>query len=215
MTQSSPGLTHERDLAAYGPVAGLDEAGRGAWAGPVVAGAVILPVERADLQQALKGVRDSKLCTPLQREHLYPVVLEVALAVAAGVADPGEIDRLGIVGATRLAMHRALVALRIQPSALLIDGQHMRLPASPLPQRCLSFGERHSLSIAAASIIAKVTRDRLMVEAETKYAGYGFAQNKGYGTAQHSLALQAIGPCDFHRRSFAPVHRSLHQWGRI
>lgn len=211
MTALSPGLKHEREWQAQGltPIAGLDEAGRGAWAGPVVAAAVILPLERGDLHSALRGVRDSKLCTPRQRERLYEVVMEVAAAVSVGQASVREIEAHGIVAATRLAMQRALQALKIRPQALLIDGAAMHLPAVPLPQRTLTKGEWCSLSIAAASIIAKVTRDRLLIEAGRAYPEYGFALHKGYGTALHRRTLEALGPCDLHRRNFAPVRDRL------
>ncbi len=190
-------------------VAGLDEAGRGAWAGPVVAGAVILPLERPDLAAALDGVRDSKLLSPAQREALAPLVRETALAAAVGVASAQEVETLNVVGATRQAMMRALAALSVEPEALLIDGRTLRLRASKLPQQSLKDGERHSLSIAAASILAKVTRDRLMAELDTEHPGYGFAQHKGYGTPQHRQALAALGPCPIHRRTYAPVRQGL------
>lgn len=207
MRATSPGLDYERTLQAQGlvPIAGLDEAGRGAWAGPVVAAAVILPLERSDLHVALRGVRDSKLCTPHQRERLYDVVMEVAVAVGVGEASAREIEAHGIVAATRLAMQRAVAALGVAPQALLIDGHTMHLPAVPLPQQPLAKGEWRSMSIAAASIIAKVTRDRLLREAEQVYPEYGFALHKGYGTALHRQALERLGPCDLHRRNFAPV----------
>ncbi len=190
-------------------VAGLDEAGRGAWAGPVVAGAVILPLERPDLAAALDGVRDSKLLSPAQREVLAPLVRETALAAAVGFASAQEVETLNVVGATRQAMMRALAALSVEPEALLIDGRTLRLRASKLPQQSLKDGERHSLSIAAASILAKVTRDRLMAELDTEHPGYGFAQHKGYGTPQHRQALAALGPCPIHRRTYAPVRQGL------
>lgn len=211
MTALSPGLAYEREWQARGltPVAGLDEAGRGAWAGPVVAAAVILPVGRSDLRTALRGVRDSKLCTPYQRERLYEVVMGVATAVGVGQAGAREIEAHGIIAATRLAMQRALEALEIRPQALLIDGATMHLPTVLLPQRTLTKGEWRSLSIAAASIIAKVTRDRLLIEAGRAYPQYGFARHKGYGTALHRRALEELGPCDLHRRNFAPVRDHL------
>jgi ribonuclease HII len=190
-------------------VAGLDEAGRGAWAGPVVAGAVILPLERPGLAAALDAVRDSKLLTPAQREALAPLVWETALAAAVGVASAQEVETLNVVGATRQAMMRALSALSVEPEALLIDGRTLRLRASKLPQQSLKDGERHSLSIAAASILAKVTRDRLMAELDEEHPGYGFAQHKGYGTPQHRRALAALGPCPIHRRTYAPVRQGL------
>ncbi len=211
MRAKSPALDYELALQAQGlvPVAGLDEAGRGAWAGPVVAAAVVLPLERSDLHTVLRGVCDSKLCTPYQRERLYDVVMKAAVAVGVGEASAREIEAHGIVEATRLAMQRAVEALGVAPQALLIDGHTMRLPAVPLPQQLLVRGEWCSLSIAAASIIAKVTRDRLLVELGRAYPDYGFALHKGYGTAQHRQALERLGPCDLHRRNFAPVKRRL------
>ncbi len=188
-------------------VAGVDEAGRGPWAGPVVAGAVVLPPDPA-VARALAGVRDSKQLSPHQRERLFGVIKSLAVSWAAGVVSCQEIDRLGILPATRLAMRQAidgLNALGGAPQALLVDA--VRLPAIPLPQRSLIHGDALSLSIAAASIIAKVTRDQLMREMDGQYPGYGFARHKGYGTAQHAQALNELGPCPIHRRSFAPVAR--------
>ncbi len=187
-------------------VAGLDEAGRGPWAGPVTAAAVVLPAGD-DCLRALVGVDDSKRLTPRRREALAPVIKSVAVAWGVGMAESGEIDRLGIVPATRLAMERALGALGLAPQALLIDA--VRLPGVTFPQRSLIHGDALSLSIAAASILAKVARDRLMVEMDGQYPGYGFARHKGYGTRVHAEALARLGPCPIHRRSFAPVARRL------
>ena len=211
MVAATPGLKHEQALWARGlrAVAGLDEAGRGAWAGPVVAGAVVLPPERDDLLAALDGVRDSKLCSARQREALYPVVLEVAAAAGVGVASAREVEALNVVGATRLAMARALEALAAQAPTLLIRGATLRLPAVHPPQHSFKEGEKVSLSIAAASILAKVTRDRLLVELDAQYPGYGFAQHKGYGTAYHQQMLARHGPCDIHRRTYTPIRASL------
>ncbi len=188
-------------------IAGLDEAGRGAWAGPVAAGAVILPLQRIDLLAALDGVRDSKLCTPRERDRLDRVVREVAGGVGVGMATVEEIDGLGIASATRLAMQRALEALPVAPQALLID--YVRLREVRLPQRSVVKGDQKSCSIAAASIVAKVARDRLMVELDSVYPGYGLAAHKGYGTERHQAALDELGPCSLHRRSFAPVRERL------
>jgi ribonuclease HII len=211
MTNVTPALDLEQALWAKSvtAVAGLDEAGRGAWAGPVVAGAVILPADRDDLAEALEGVRDSKACSAAQREALFPVVEEIARAHAVGVATCREVEQYNVVGATRLAMMRALESLPLQAAALLIDGRTLRLPRVNLPQQSMSRGEDRSLSIAAASILAKVTRDRMMVEYEDQHPGYGFAQHKGYGTAQHWQALLEQGPCDIHRRTYAPVRERL------
>jgi ribonuclease HII len=183
-------------------VAGLDEAGRGAWAGPVVAAAVILPRD-AMRRLALRGVRDSKLLTPHQRQALLPMIHQAALAIGVGGASHAEIDSFGIVPATRLAMQRAIEALPLAPDALLIDA--LRLPAVPLPQRVLFHADRLCLSVAAASVVAKVTRDRLMAELDTQYPGYGFAQHKGYGTAVHQRALAGLGVSAIHRLTFEPV----------
>ena len=157
------------------------------------------------MARALAGVRDSKQLSPRQRERLLPIIQAVAVSWAAGVVSCEEIDRLGILPATRLAMRQAVDALSATPQALLVDA--VRLPAIPLPQRSLIHGDALCLSIAAASIVAKVTRDRLMVEMDAQYPGYGFARHKGYGTAQHAQALNELGPCPIHRRSFAPVAR--------
>lgn len=200
-----PTLAYEQRLwaAGYHCVAGLDEAGRGAWAGPVVAAAVILPAGDPGLLQHLEGVRDSKMLSPKRREALLEVVRRHALALAVGVVAPASIDDLGIVPATRRAMAQALDALSPPPDHLLVD--HLTLPDVPLPQHSLPKGDALVLSIAAASIVAKVTRDRLMVELEARFPGYGFARHKGYGTARHRAALAALGPSEIHRLSFAPL----------
>ena len=187
----------------YRILAGMDEAGRGPWAGPVVAAAVILPVEREDLLATLTGTRDSKLLSARQRECLFPLIHEVALGVGVGVASAAFIDQHGIMPATREAMHQALSTLPLAPSYLLID--YLRLPTVPIPQRGVPKGDQKHLSIAAASIVAKVTRDRLMVEMDERYPGYGFARHKGYGTPQHREALNRLGVCAIHRLSFAPM----------
>ncbi|MBN1427794.1 MAG: ribonuclease HII [Anaerolineae bacterium] len=188
-------------------IAGLDEVGRGAWAGPVAAGAVILPLQRVDLPDALAGVRDSKLCSARERERLDQVVRQVAEGVGIGMASVAEIDSLGIAPATRLAMRRALDALPSAPQALLID--YVRLREVALPQRSLVKGDRKSYSIAAAGIVAKVARDRLMTELDAEYPGYGLAAHKGYGTKYHQAALDELGPCVLHRRSFRPIRERL------
>ncbi len=184
-------------------VAGLDEVGRGAWAGPVYAAAVILPQE-GEARAALEGVRDSKLLSPVQRARLALRILEVALAAAVGRAEAVEVDTLGIVPATRLAMRRALAALPLSPDALILDA--LRLPTVRLPQEAFPCADAHSLSVAAASILAKVRRDDWMATvAERDFPGYGFAQHKGYGVRQHQLALADLGVCPLHRRTFRPV----------
>lgn len=183
-------------------VAGVDEAGRGAWAGPVTAGAVILPKEK-DLERLLAGVRDSKQMSAHQRDVMLEKVKEVAVAWAVGWASNVEIDMVGILPATRLAMQRAVVSLQPYPQALLIDA--VRLPVLALPQESMKFGDQLSLSIAAASICAKVYRDRWMRAVDTLYPGYGFACHKGYGTKQHQSALAGLGVCELHRFAFKPM----------
>ena len=186
-------------------VAGIDEAGRGPLAGPVVAACVVLPFgKRPD------GLNDSKLLTPRQRETLFEAILDLARGCGLGVVSAPEIDRLNILRATHLAMRQALDALPagMQPDLVLIDG----LPVRPFPldQVALVKGDSRSASIAAASILAKVTRDRLMCEYDALYPMYGFASHKGYGTASHLRALAEHGPCpQLHRRSFRPVAEAL------
>lgn len=200
-----PDLSQELTLfsAGYTYVAGLDEAGRGAWAGPVFAAAVVLPLDRSDLADLLDGVRDSKLLSPARREALLPVIEDVAVAVGVGWADPAEIDELGIAPATRQAMAHALSGLNGQVSALLID--YVRLPEVDLHQRTLPKADARCLSVAAASIVAKVARDRLMEQLDEEIPGYGFAQHKGYGTRQHRQALAQLGPSPVHRMSWRPL----------
>ena len=207
-----PTLKLERRFLAQGYhlIAGIDDAGRGAWAGPVVAAAVILPLNRRNLTAALKGVNDSKKLTARQREKLYEVIREVALSVGVGGAGPGEIDAGGIVPATRAAMQRAIAMLHPQPDALLIDAVNLSSLFS-LPQHSLYYGDSLSLSIAAASIIAKVSRDRAMAKLDALYPGYGLARHKGYGTALHKAALEQLGVSEAHRRSYRPVRKLISQ----
>ncbi len=204
-----PSLAYEMHLwgRGYRRIAGLDEVGRGAWAGPVVAAAVILSPHDPLLWQRLAGVRDSKQLGPRQREVLLGTIQEHAVALGIGAVPPTEIDTLGIVTATRRAMALAVRDLAPQPDSLLID--YLSLPDVPLPQHSLPKGDARVLSIAAASIIAKVSRDRMMVEFHDRFPGYGFADHKGYGTAQHHSALETLGPCAIHRLSFAPVQALL------
>ena len=208
MTKPYPGLTLERRQWRQGRrwVAGLDEVGRGAWAGPVVAAAVILPPDNPSLRAALKGVTDSKLLTARQRERLFDTIHAVALAVGVGGAGANEVDVGGLLPATRAAMQRAVAMLSPQPQALLVDAVDLRSVVA-LPQQWPFHGELRSLSIAAASIVAKVHRDRWMAGLEQRCPGYGFAQHKGYGTAQHMAALAQVGVCEAHRLSYAPVAR--------
>jgi ribonuclease HII len=169
----------------------------------VVAAAVILPPDEAALRQQLVGVRDSKQLSPARRELLLETIQQFALAWGVGAVPPAAIDELGIVPATRQAMRLALDALSPPADHLLID--YLRLPRVALPQISLPKGDAHILSVAAASIVAKVSRDRMMVELDLAYPGYGLGQHKGYGTAQHRAALEALGPSACHRLSFAPV----------
>ena len=183
-------------------IAGLDEAGRGAWAGPVSAAAVILS-PAADLIERLRGVRDSKQMTARQRAFWAEKIREAALAWGVGFASCTEIDEIGIVPATRLAMRRALQRLELAPEHLLIDA--LRLPEVALPQTAVIKGDASILSIAAASVLAKTERDAWMVKLECDYPGYGFARHKGYGTAAHRAALESLGACAEHRMSFKPL----------
>ena len=189
-------------------IAGLDEAGRGPLAGPVVAAAVILPL--SDLDECLlcfAGVRDSKQVTTQAREHLYEVIMQHALAVGTGIGSVELIDEVNILQATKHAMRIALTQLALPPQALLLDA--LSLPEIELPQRSIIKGDERCLSIAAASIIAKVNRDRMMVQLHEEYPAYGFAQHKGYGTEAHLAALRQHGASPHHRRSFAPVRELL------
>ena len=199
-----PDLRFETERWAAGQlwVAGIDEAGRGALAGPVAVGAVILPPQPR-LGAALAGVRDSKQLTPAQRDLWGERIRRVAVAWAVGYATAEEIDAGGIAPATRLAASRAIAALTPPPQALLID--FLTLPEWPLPQTSLVKGDCRSLSIAAASILAKTVRDAHLLTLDARYPGYGLAQHKGYGTAEHCAALAAHGPSPIHRRSFRPV----------
>ena len=202
-----PGLTEECRLWAQGytRIAGLDEAGRGAWAGPVVAAAVILPPNPAELARQLAPVRDSKLLTPRRRELCYEIITSCALSWGVGFVSAAEIDRIGILPATRRAMLLAIEALSVPADFLLIDA--LQLPQVPLPQRAFIKGDRDHLSIAAASIVAKVTRDRWLQALDERFPGYGLARHKGYGTPEHWAALCALGPSPEHRHSFAPIRQ--------
>jgi ribonuclease HII len=208
-TYVPPDLHEEVALCAagYTRVAGVDEAGRGAWGGPVCAAAVVLPLDQPDLIDLMKGVRDSKQLSPARREALLPLVLEMAEAVGVGWAAPAEVDERGIVPATRLAMARAVFRLDGRVDALLVD--YVRLPDLDLPQRALPKADARCLSVAAASIVAKVTRDRRMVALDRDLPGYGFARHKGYGTRQHREALARLGPSPIHRMSWRPLRETL------
>ncbi|HSQ60182.1 MAG TPA: ribonuclease HII [Acidobacteriota bacterium] len=187
-----------------GPIAGVDEAGRGPLAGPVVAACVALPPEAT-----LRGVRDSKELTAAEREAALERIRAVATASGIGVASVAEVDAFNIRMATLLAMRRAVEALGIQPQGLLIDGRDVIFVPPPVLCEAVVDGDARSLSIAAASILAKVTRDRMMDEMAAAYPVYRFQENKGYGTPDHLEALRAHGPCDLHRKSFRPVRELL------
>jgi ribonuclease HII len=182
----------------YRAVAGLDEAGRGPLAGPVVAAVVILP-----RKCRLDGVNDSKIVPEPERERLYTEILRKAFGVGLGLATAAEIDALNILQATRLAMSRALDSLKVPPDFLLLDA--VSLPFVRLPQRPIIKGDSLSVSIAAASILAKVSRDRLMRDYHRRFPDYNFQAHKGYGTPEHLKLLAEHGPCELHRRSFRPV----------
>jgi ribonuclease HII len=207
-TAAWPHLEFERPLWEAGClfVAGIDEAGRGALAGPVAAGAVVLPAS-PDILDLLSGVRDSKLMSPKQRQTWAGTICEQSAGWAVGTASSGEIDQIGIVPATRLAACRALNTLAVVPGHLLLD--FLRLPDVDLPQTALVKGDRRSLSIAAASVLAKTTRDTLLEQLDARYPGYGFAKHKGYGTAAHRAALRQLGPSPVHRRTFQPIRQMV------
>jgi ribonuclease HII len=195
-----PDFTFEDECGAA-PVAGIDEAGRGPWAGPVVAAAVVLDRDRVP-----PGLADSKTLSAAARARLHAAIRHCA-AVGIGMATVEEIDRLNIREATFLAMARALEALPVRPAFALVDGNGM--PRLSCPAQCVVKGDARSLSIAAASIIAKVERDRLMDELGADHPGYGWERNRGYGTAEHAAALASLGITPHHRRSFRPIHNIL------
>ncbi len=202
-----PSLAYEsaRWAEGYRCVAGIDEAGRGALAGPVVAAAVALPPGTVLAADGLpwSQVRDSKQLAPARRETLFDAVQQHALACAIGCVDAATIDSIGIAAATRRAMQEAVVALAPASDALIIDW--VKLPSVNLPQQSFIKADQRVVSVAAASILAKVYRDRLLVELGARYPAYGFAQHKGYGTAQHRAAIATHGPCPVHRHTFAPI----------
>jgi ribonuclease HII len=187
----------------YRAIAGVDEAGRGAWAGPVVAAAAILPTDSRALASLLGQVDDSKRLTPAARDRTFDLIQAQALAVGVGFGAVEEIEAGGILAATMAAMTRALASLTRQPDFVLLD--YLTLRDLACPQRGLAHGDALSLSIAAASIVAKVSRDRWMAEHDALYPGYGFGRHKGYGTAEHRVSLDRLGPCPLHRRTFRPV----------
>jgi len=213
----APTFAEEERLWAQGwrLVAGVDEVGRGPLAGPVVAAAVVLPSERQPSWVHL--LRDSKELSAQRREELFGLIQQDGIAFGVGIVPREEIDARGIAPASKLAMRDAITGLPLIPDYLLID--YVRLPRVRIPQRSITNGDRLSFSIAAASIVAKVTRDRIMVELDGQYPGYGFARHKGYGTPEHLEVLQRLGPCPLHRRSFAPVWMAGsdagRQWGDV
>lgn len=204
-------LHWERQLweGGYSTIAGVDEVGRGALAGPLVAAAVIIPdVDGQDTgwHEVKDLIRDSKTITARRRELIHDTIMASGISVGIGMIEPGEIDAIGINPANRAAMERAVLALATEPDMLLIDAVTLDLDT---PQIGVIDGDAQSLSIAAASIVAKVTRDRMMVGLHAAWPVYGFDRHKGYGVAAHLAALESHGPCPHHRRSFAPVRRCL------
>ncbi|MGD0142585.1 MAG: ribonuclease HII [Rhizomicrobium sp.] len=204
-TAPMPNYVFEGKILAKmaGPVAGVDEAGRGPLAGPVVAAAVIFEPRRIP-----RGLNDSKQMTAEARENAFAAIMERAVCVGVGEASVDEIDLVNIRQATHLAMARAIRALAIPAAFALVDGNDA--PVLPCPCDTIVGGDGRSVSIAAASIIAKVTRDRMMQALHREHPGYGWITNKGYGTEEHLDALSRLGPCLHHRRSFAPVHNILY-----
>jgi len=199
---SSPDLFHEKKIwRIYKYIAGLDEAGRGALAGPVCVGAVILPDDHPHLTSTLKGVRDSKQLSPARRSQTAPRIKEIARTWGVGFVSGDEVDTLGIVPATRLAAARALEALSIFPDFLLTDFR-LELPELDVSQAALVKGDQRSLSIASASILAKTARDELMMGLDAQYPEYGFSRHKGYGTLYHRKAISKFGFSSVHRKTF-------------
>ncbi len=192
-------------LQGYEFIAGIDEVGRGALAGPVVASAVILP--HPAVLPWFELVRDSKELSPKKREFLFKLISKEALAVSSAIVSSKVIDSINILRATELAMLQAMERLPKQPQFLLID--RLTLPRCPIPQMGITKGDKLCLSIACASIIAKVTRDHIMEEMDGTYRGYDFAKHKGYGTREHISSLRQLGPSPIHRLSFAPVRNVI------
>jgi len=205
-TQPGPDLSLEtavRETNARGIVAGVDEAGRGPWAGPVVASAVIL-----DATNIPDGLNDSKKLSPQKRARLFDQI-KASASFGVGWASVEEIDEINILAATMLAMRRAVADLPIIPNTILVDGN--RDPGMDIPTKCIIKGDGKSLSIAAASIIAKVTRDRYMAELSQQFPDYGWEKNAGYGVPKHQDALKLVGISPFHRKSFAPIAKILNE----
>lgn len=189
---------YEREYEEHGWICGIDEVGRGPLCGPVVAGAVILP---KDCQ--ILWLNDSKKLSEKKREELYEIIMDQAVATGIGMVSPQRIDEINILQATYEAMRMAVAGLKVKPALLLNDA--VTIPGIEIPQIPIIKGDAKSVSIAAASIIAKVTRDRMMVEYDRLYPGYDLASNKGYGTKKHMEALRCIGPCEIHRKTFIKV----------
>ena len=200
---TSPQPLSRRERGTIARIAGVDEAGRGPLAGPLVVAAVVL-----DPRRPIDGVADSKVLTEARREALYPQIVEGAIAYCIVVVEPDEIDRLNIFQATMQGMRRALLGLGTAPDLALIDGNKLP-PDLPCDARALVGGDASEACIGAASILAKVTRDRLMLALDPQHPHYGFARHKGYPTPEHLDALRRHGPCAQHRRSFAPVWASM------
>lgn len=216
LSQRTASLSLETDMQAHygGVIAGVDEAGRGAWAGPVVAGAVVLPLDAPDLPAQLEGLTDSKQLTPAERADYAPRVRAAAVAWSVGEASAEEIDEIGILRATCAAMRRAIDGLcaafpATEPAAYLLDHIHWRGAPLDRPWKSVVRGDSRSLSIAAASVLAKTHRDGLMIALDADYPGYGFGAHKGYGTPQHQAALAHLGKTAIHRLSFAPLRPTL------
>ena len=204
-----PSFAEEKRLEAQGYhlIAGIDEVGRGALAGPVVAAAVILPCH-IDAPW-LKQVKDSKQLNPIERELLFHYIHEIAISIGIGTTTNEVVDAQGIIRATQLAMKSAIDQLSPPPQSLLID--YMLLPEVPLPQKGIKDGDCLCVSISCASIIAKVSRDHLMIELDRVYPGYGLAQHKGYGTKEHLSCLHRLGPSPIHRQTFKPVRDIIYK----
>jgi ribonuclease HII len=190
-----------------GLIAGADEVGRGSWAGPLVAAAVILPLDSRTALRRLAGVRDSKTLSPPQRTELNDLILGLCVSASIGWVSHEYIDREGLTRGNIRALERAVLGLNRPPDALVID--HFHLPGCHLPQACVSKGDALSISVAAASVVAKVFRDRWMERCHPRYPLYGFVRHKGYGTREHREALQRHGPSQIHRRSFEPIAQYL------
>ena len=200
-----PNLDIEQDVRSvqYNYIAGVDEVGRGPLAGPVVSAAVVLPHELVGDEDWLSVINDSKKLSELKRQMAYEIISREAVSVAVGITNASTIDSVGILPATISSMFTALRGLQVSPDFVLFD--FIPLKDCEYPYRTVVKGDTKSYSISAASIIAKVTRDELMKEADEQYPGYGFSGHKGYGTAKHLDAIKRLGPCEIHRRSFAPI----------